>query len=51
MLRELEKSWILNHIKDQINNYFFEHQLFIRHWNILYFSLMFTFASSEMCMD
>lgn len=48
MLRGLEKAWILNHIKGLTNKYFLEHQLCVRHRNILYFSLMFTIASPEM---
>lgn len=48
MLRGLEKAWILNHIKDLTNKYFLEHQLYIRHRNILYFPFMFTIASPEM---
>lgn len=47
MVRGLEKAWILNHIKDQINKYFVEPQLYARHGNILYFPLMFTAASPE----
>lgn len=51
MLRGLEKTWVFNHLKDQINKYFCEHQLYARHWNILCFPLMFTVASPEMCTD
>lgn len=51
MFRGLEKTWILNHIKDEINKYFLVHLLCARRWNILYFPLMFAFASPEMCME